>query len=1190
MYLKTLELTGFKSFPDKTVISFEPGITAIVGANGSGKSNISDAVRWVLGEMSPKSLRSSKMEDVIFNGTAKRRPANYAEVVITIDNSDSLMKIDYDEVSVARKLYRSGESEYFINKQKCRLKDVVELFLNTGIGREGYSIISQGRISEIISVKGSERRDIFEEAAGISRFRYRKTEANARLLQVNENSQRIQDILSEVEGRLPSLEKQSEKATKYMELAEEKKRLEIAFWAQRLRAIEKKENEVGAVFEKENAALEKLNDSLREVETGLDAVFVETQKKNLEVSSLTDAISADSNEKSEISGRLSVLENDVYHFSSQMESSAESKKQLAAREKEALDSRASLETELEKKTEESRLAVSRFEDSEKALARLAGEGEELAAEQDRLTEQAQRLEGLIQEKELSRMEKKGMELAQNRRLDQIAVQLEQRKQARAQRLAALDGAEASLKELEERQDGLLVEKRELRDALKALDAELEDADSKKRDADLRLAGVDQRRETLKRMERLLEGFSGSVKEVMNAFERGELSGIYGPVSRLITTDQRFVTAVETALGGGIQNVVVADDRAAKAAIKFLKRTRSGRATFLPLTTLRPNVADMSSVRHRGFLGNAAELVKYDKIYEPAVKFLLGRTAVAEDIESAAEIAASRNYGLRVVTLDGQIVNAGGSFTGGQTLKSAGMLSRNADIKRLDEEYEKIKKDCERLAASYRDASGRREKAAEKLRRADAQCDELREELVREENRVKMERELLADLQRGDEALAAETETLKAAGADQKELLNRLEEENTRLEREAKANSDELDANTGKIRALNAKREELLTENSRLAAAVASAEAAAGSAREAVERADAAAAEVRRSMEELNEGERTLQERIAQSKAQIGELSEELKRTEERIADSRAKLDGARIALADLEKQSFEQRARQKDLTLEKDRQTDAVTSLKIKLDQFANEKEGFITKLREEYELDRDSEEFLAVPSDEAERLGGEVRLIFLRKEIKKLGNVNLDSVQEYKETRERYDFLKKQFDDVVTSRDELQKLILNLEKTMREMFVDSFEKIRAGFKETFTALFGGGSADIVLTDPEDILNCGIEINVQPPGKLVKNLSLLSGGEQAFVAIALYFAILKVNPTPFCIFDEIESALDEANIYRYADYLRKNCDKTQFVVITHRRGTMEFADVLYGITMQEKGVSDFIRLDASAIGSVSSDG
>ena len=1185
MYLKTLELSGFKSFPDKTVISFEPGITAIVGANGSGKSNISDAVRWVLGEMSPKSLRSGKMEDVIFNGTAKRRPSSCAEVVITIDNSDSMMKIDYDEVSVSRKLYRSGESEYCINKKKCRLKDVVDLFLNTGIGREGYSIIGQGKISEIISVKGSERRDIFEEAAGISRFRYRKTEANNKLVQVSENSQRIGDILAEVESRLPSLEKQSEKAKRYLELAEEKRRLEVAFWAQRIGVIEQKEALVGKDFAAENAGLERVNGELAEAEAKLDGIYLETQKRSLEGSVLTDEVSAAANERSEISGQLSVLENDVFHFRAQIEGAGENDRQLALAAEQLRRERGELEKRLADRGKTAEEARAAFAGSEEGLKELGEEGERLSGKQDELTENAHRLEELIREKELSRTESRSMSLARTERLGQIDRELEKRRLDREDREKALADAERALDALEDEKDSLIAEKRELSLGRQAAEARLDDADAKKREADLEEARVRQRRDTLGRMEKLLEGFSGSVKEVMNAFERGELGGICGPVSRLISTEGEYVTAIETALGGGIQNIVTENERAAKEAIAFLKRTRSGRATFLPLTTLRPNEADFSSLRHRGFVGSAAELVKYEKKFAPAVKFLLGRTAVADNIDSAAEIAASRSYGLRVVTLDGQLVNAGGSFTGGQTLNKTGILSRSADIKKLDVELDAASKRREAADREYRAACAERDGFTEKLRRIEGKLEELRERISAENSRADVCRELIDGLRMADEALNAELGALRAAGVDEKKLLEKLAEENTRLEREARENDALLAENTARIRELGARREALLAENVRLAGELARQDEALKAASDALEAHAEREEENRQRQRELSLGTERLKERVDEALARSETLKCELERAEREIEQKKAQLEANREKLAQLEKETFSGRARQKELNADRDRRNEVCTELRIKLDQLGGEKRTILSKLAEEYELDRESEELKNVPEGEAERLGGEVRLIWLRKEIRKLGSVNVDAVEEYAATKERYDFLKKQYDDVVTSKDELQKLILSLEKTMREMFVASFDRIRSCFKETFTALFGGGSADIVLTDSDDILNCGIEINVQPPGKLVKNLSLLSGGEQAFVAIALYFAILKVNPTPFCIFDEIESALDEANIYRYADYLKKNCDKTQFVVITHRRGTMEFADVLYGITMQEKGVSDFIRLDAAAIGS-----
>lgn len=1183
MYLKTLELQGFKSFPDKTVISFEPGITAIVGANGSGKSNISDAVRWVLGEMSPKSLRSGKMEDVIFNGTAKRKPSNFAEVILTIDNSDQLMKIDYDEVSVSRRLYRSGESEYTINKQKSRLKDVVDLFLNTGIGREGYSIISQGRISEILSVKGSDRRDIFEEAAGISRFRYRKTEANNKLAQIGENAQRIGDILAEVEGRLPALARQSEKAVKYLELAEEKRKLEIAFWAQRLKIVEKKEEELGAKLTEESAVLRGIQDALVALETKLDQVYVQSQKENVLAAQLTDRISAQANEKSELSGRLSVLENDIFHFNARLEESQKAQQQQQSEALAALQEKEALEQSLQQQQQQCQEALTRLDESGAALNRLSARLNDLLYRQDQLLSEKERLEALVSQQEMSRMEKKGFGQARIQRLGQLDRELEERRLSGEKKRQELALAQKEAKRLSDELDDLLNQRDDLRAVQTELSSRLNEADNQKRDLDLQLLSLNQRMETLKRMERLLEGFSGSVKEVMNAFERGELKGIHGPVSRLIQTEDRYITAIETALGAGIQNVVVEDERAAKAAIEFLKRTRSGRATFLPLTTVKPNVTDLSSVRHPGLVGNAVELVKFEKKFAPAVEFLLGRTAVAESIDAATSIASSRNYSLRVVTLDGQLINAGGSFTGGQQLNKTGILSRGADRAKLEEEAASLQKKVDLADSEVKELVAQRDRNADKLRRLADRIDQSKSLLSRCESEVLVEEELLENLRLADEALLAEMQQLKEAGADQEALLERLHQEQERLRVEKEENDRQLTEAAAAIRQSNSQKEELITENTRLATEVAHCDALVLAAKKDLSAWEEAQKLQEQKTQSLIAEQEELNRRIADSREQIQADKECLQQAEIALEQSRKELEECRVRLALLEKDSFDERARQKELTLSKDKQNDVCTTLKIQLDGFTNEKEGLFAKLWEEYELGRDSEEFAGVPEGEAERLGGEIRLLFLRKEIKKLGNVNTDSVEEYKTTKERADFLRKQYDDIITSQTELEKLVLSLEKTMREMFLSSFEQIRSCFKEIFVQLFGGGSADIVLTDKDDILNCGIEINIQPPGKLVKSLTLLSGGEQAFVAIALYFAILKVNPTPFCIFDEIESALDEANIYRYADYLKRNCDKTQFVVITHRRGTMEFANVLYGITMQEKGVSDFIRLDTAAL-------
>ncbi len=1190
MYLKTLELQGFKSFPDKTVIEFDKGMTAIVGANGSGKSNISDAVRWVLGEMSAKSLRGSKMEDVIFNGSSKRKPASFAEVVMTIDNSDYLMKIDFDEVSVGRRLYRSGESEYYLNKKQVRLKDVVDLFLNTGIGREGYSVISQGKIAEIVSMKGNDRRELFEEAAGISRFRYRKQEATQKLLSVNDNALRINDILSEVQGRLPRLEAQSAKAKAYLAIAEEKKNLEMGIWAKRLGAIEAFSKSGAEQYEREDRELVALTDEIDKADRRIDALYVESQEKNLQSERIRTEATELAARESELAAALSVLENEIHHIELRREEALSQGEQVGEREKELLAQKEEIGAQMqaiqaemdgiEARVEENRLSQ---ETVACAYTALVDREEALLAQMDSFRESRAELsmewkagEGFVQ---AAADQKKELE----KRLSQGGGEDEAlREKLEALREAANRAAEE--KQAAEKDNGAV------QLALYHLGEEIEEENERLQKSRMEKMEAEQRRDTLLRMERLLEGFSDSVKEVMSAAQSGELSGICGPVSKLVTTREEYVLAMEAALGNGVQNLVVETDRNAKDAIAFLKNNRLGRATFLPLNTLCAGLYDVSAVHDEGFVGRASDLCQSEEKYRIIAEFLLGKTLVCRDIESASRVARAEKYGVRIVTLDGQIVHAGGSFTGGQAQNKTGVLSRSGDLARLKEtleaaekriaayrekietlentraEYREKAKVLEEKLSSLRLRAGEAQNAltleTERMDAAKSRVLQIEQELFQLDERVR-EKELRAV------TIRAELELLSV-----KEGENRIALESLRIEKEEKEKEREaLIITQGEILALRGQAQlrleqvaARLTENEQAIARLADSSL--------------------RKEEYLRE----LEEKKAQALLQIEKSSLEKESLHTEIENKHALIRTLQDRVTAAGEESAEIRAKQKEKQAEKERKMESFSRLSSRLAAAQKEKEGILRSLQEEYEITPDSEEFSSFETVDVDALGGEKRLQELRAGIRRIGPVNLESVQELEEAQARFAFLNEQYSDIAKSKEELEKLIFDLESTMREMFTDTFEKIRYTFRQIFTELFGGGNADIELTDKEDLLNCGVEIRVQPPGKVIKNLSLLSGGEQAFVAIALYMSLLRINPSPFCIFDEIESALDEANVRRFAEYIKKHNDKTQFIVITHRRGTMEQADTLYGITMQEKGVSDFIRLAVSESQRYASDG
>jgi len=1190
MYLKTLELQGFKSFPDKTVIEFDKGMTAIVGANGSGKSNISDAVRWVLGEMSAKSLRGNKMEDVIFNGSSRRKPAGFAEVVMTIDNSDYLMKIDYDEVSVGRRLYRSGESEYYLNKKQVRLKDVVDLFLNTGIGREGYSVISQGKIAEIISLKGNERRELFEEAAGISRFRYRKHEAGLKLQTVNDNALRINDVLSEVQSRLPRLEAQSAKAKTYLSLAEEKKTLELGIWSQRLVALEEWIQKGEAKYKEDDGALVALTDQIETQDRKIDALYVETQENNVKSEILRGEVSAHASRESDLSAELSVLENEIHHLEIRREEAVSEEEKSRDREDALLAEKNRIAGQMDVVRDE-------MDQIEKDLTQNRTLQDEWARCYTALVEQE---ESLLCEKDAvrARKEELSLRLKEDEGFSKAGVQQKLELEKRLSEESAQD--ENSLMKLDElrfrvEKIGLERKEKEVQNAKLQLDLyhlgeEAEEETQLLQARRLELLEDQQRRDTLLRMERLLEGFSDSVKEVMTASGQGKLQGVCGPVSKLISTEEETVLAIETALGGGVQHLVVEKEGHAKEAISFLKKNRLGRATFLPLDTLRASLYDTSRIHDEGFVDRADRLCRSEEKYRPAVEFLLGKTLICRDLESASRVAKGERFGVKIVTLDGQVIHAGGSFTGGQSQNKSGVLSRTGDLSRLKEKIEEGEKKIAQIRTRLEHLEERRTVLREQSKAQESALEEIRRTEGEAKNTLQLESERLTAAKIQSGRIAQEIGQLE-------ERISTLEKRAKEMQEEGKAlfqKEERLSQEMALLKEEKGKKEE---ERERLIVAQGEILALRGTAQLRLEQIAQRMTENEELFRRLEESGlqkdqllRQLEEKKEEALSSIRSIQAEREEIRQRISQKKEEIRLLQERVGFAGEETARIRNLQKEKLAEKEKRMEEFSKLASRLSAANKEKEEICHALWEEYELNSDSEAFLEAKNIDTDALGGKPHLQEIRGKIRRIGPVNLESVQELEEAKERFSFLNGQYSDIVKSKEELEKLISDLESTMRDMFTETFEQIRYTFRQIFVELFGGGSADIELTNKEDLLNCGVEIRVQPPGKVIKNLSLLSGGEQAFVAIALYMALLRINPSPFCIFDEIESALDEANVRRFAQYIKKHNDKTQFIVITHRRGTMEEADTLYGITMQEKGVSDFIRLDAAESGKFASDG
>ncbi|MEA5135517.1 MAG: chromosome segregation protein SMC [Candidatus Fimivivens sp.] len=1183
MRLKSLDIQGFKSFADRTTLDFNDGITAVIGPNGSGKSNIADAVRWVLGEQSTRTLRGGKMEDVIFGGTQARKALGVASVTLNIDNTDRAMAgMDCDEVAITRRLYRSGDSEYRINGAQVRLKDINELFMDTGLGRDGYSIIGQGRVAEIVSARSKERREIFEEAAGISKFRYRKTEAERRLSLAEENLLRLRDILAELDGRLAPLRQQSEKAQKFLELAGEKKQLEVSVWMHTLTQL----NTKAAALEDKLLLAQADFDMADSAVTGFEQAFAEEMERGRALMVAIETQRSEINRHTELSASFesqsAVLQNDISHHE---RSIAEVEAQIA----QAGRSQSEIEAGLEA--------------ARQSLAQRQQVLQELAAQKEALFQQ---LNALILEQQNCSSELNNMkirragafEAIESARLDSAAAatllgESAERIAAMSQAQSAREQAVADAKNEKHECEQLLVA---IDETILSLDNEakgyllkqgnrkqkVEELDKQLNDLRQKIGERRSRARLLSDMDKNMEGFGQSIKYIMNQARAGAVKGLHGPVSSLITVADEHTVAIETALGGAMQNIVADSEETGKRAIGLLQSAKAGRATFLPLTSVRGNRLDLRGVDTMyGFVGLACDLIRYDKQYDGVITSLLGRVVVAEDLDAAVTIAKKHGYRFRIVTLDGQVVNAGGAMTGGYTAKSAGILGRQGEIDRLNQQ-------CEALETQGKTIAERREAAAAELAAVEAELAAIAaRRRTCEEDKVRGTAELSAATIRLKEAERQVRET-----AAEREALTLRIEEMKQKSGSAKTLTETLSAELEQLQSdianASARSAELGTQRDALLGAQNE-----NATQTALCERDIAASnnEISRLTEQVGatralSGENT--QKIAQLRAQIEEAHAQITELGQKLEAGRATAQQAQALVAqtmrereESERHCAELRAKEREESARRDGLYREVVRLGEQRNAARGERDVLVAKLYDEYELTQSAAE------DIAERIediaAANRRLSELRGRIKSLGSVNVDAIEEYKEVATRHGELTRQLSDVERSKTELGKLINELTSQMCEIFTEKFEAINRNFGKTFRDLFEGGSASLSLTEPNDVLESGIEITVHPPGKLIKNLAALSGGEQAFVAIAIFFAILKVNPSPFCLMDEIEAALDDVNVSRFAAYLRTLTERTQFITITHRRGTMEEADVLYGVTMQEEGVSKLLMLNVSEI-------
>ena len=1179
MVFKELEIQGFKSFPDKVKITFDAGVTGVVGPNGSGKSNLSDAVRWVLGETSSRQLRAAgKMEDVIFGGTRRRSAMGFASVRLTLDNTGHTLDVDADEVTIGRKYYRSGDSEYTINGQVCRLRDVYELLLDTGIGRDGYSVIGQGRIAEIVAAKSSERREIFEEACGIAKYRYRKTEAERRLAAAGENLERLRDILGELESRVGPLEKESAKAQKFLELSEQRKTLEVTLWTDSVHRARDTVRQQVRDYETAQADYERFDGEAKAAEQEAEEIRMQAQQLTIAVERLNGDIRSITEQISGSDSRIAVLENDIL------------------RNEESI---ASLRSEIEAGEQDGAEADAALQRHRAVAAKMEAEGEKLAAEIDALNAELTKLADASNasgaRKDTLRAEI--TDLTAKRTEAQVAqAAAEAAEETARQRLPALEQAvqegtdqwETARQDLTDtiRYREMLTENEKqlanvrsgLELKLKNRKAALDEADTAEQRLGRELDAARQRLSVLRELEKNMDGYQNSVKAVMRAAGARRLRGIIGPVSAILKVEPGCEVAVETALGAALQNIVVENEAAAKAAIALLRSDNAGRATFLPLDTVQPGVF---RGRLSGTARLASSLVQADARYDNIVSNLLGRIIVVEDINEASRVARDNGFRSRVVTMDGQVINAGGSFTGGSVQRSAGLFTRKQEMEELRIRAAKLQKDC--LAAQ--------EKTDQCKEQVDALQAELTatasEQITAANDRVRAEAEqkrleaAAAQLETARNARRQEIDTLQAALADsrakaedaaklQAELTAKIDRRTAEMSRIAEGDDSFLTRQNALAQDLSAKRLEQVTRQKDAELAYSQIAALEQRARDAAARRTS-----------LEESVAALAARSDACRAEIADIRQTRADSQTTIAQKEAEIREAtqkRLARQQAETETLARARTAADSREEMSREMARLAERKAAAE---SEYDQTVAKLWDEYQLSVSQAEALCVEFDSLPALRAQVA--DLRGKIRALGSVNVSAIEEYKEVKARYDALVTQVTDVEESRNELSRMISKLSAQMREIFSDSFRAINENFGRVFAELFGGGEASLMLEDESDVLSSGIGIRVAPPGKVIKNLEALSGGEQALVAISIYFAILAVNPAPFCILDEIEAALDDANVVRFAQYLRRVSDKTQFIVITHRRGTMEAANVLYGVTMQEDGVSKLLKLDLEQV-------
>lgn len=1182
MILKTLEMQGFKSFPDKTELSFGRGITAVVGPNGSGKSNISDAVRWVLGETSTKNLRGSKMEDVIFGGTSTRKPVGFAQVRLTLDNSDKTLKDKGDTVTVSRRYYRSGESEYKIDGEIVRRRDIHELFMDTGLGADGYSIVGQGKIDSIISAKNEDRRELFEEAAGISRFRHKRTDAQRRLDQAQENLVRLLDILGELESRVGPLKAQSEKAAEFLKLSEEKKTLEIGVW---INKINKFTNELRKQEHKIDAANESYNiceNELKSIENDIEAALEETVKVNASIDEIRNTAAGYDEKALKKDGEASVIEANLEH-------NEETVKRLQNDIETVAKGNDSIDESIAQKRALIEQCDNKSQELRQQLETVTGETQKLLSSNEEFSKLSSQLNSTLASLTMKLSDyrvkltqaQSSMEEIESRKgdVDSAAAQLQSEIDAETQNKAK---SEKILSELQERIEentnavnGFTLKLKGKTDKAQQLKEQLEKATSA-------LSEKRSRAKMLSDLEKNMEGYSGAVKAVVRRSQSGALGGIHGVLSQLIQVENEYSTAVEVALGAAMQNVVTSTEADAKRAINYLKSNNLGRATFLPISNIKGRTLDEKDLdENLGFVAVASDLVECDAKYRQIISNLLSRVVIADDMDSAIGIAKEYKNRFKIVTLDGQVINPGGSMTGGSRAKGAGILSRSNMIEELLSQAKELEAQEQKLSAEYKSAFEEANRFAAQMQAAQADLMTAKEDLIRAEGEDKLIKDKLNTLNSRLADLASEKENAGSRIAMFKKDYEEAKAGAAEIQSQIDDTESEIERVSGDAKGTQEKREELRKKaeeiNLELVTLAKDSQAASLSIEELEFRKSTQSdrvSEIKNEIELINSKSEELKSQIEQIMAQAQSLRE-------KSAGSANEIDALIEKRNELDKRSSDLRMLEKAKGQEREKLSAEMVRLDERKIAMRKEYDELNDMLFEQYELTRREAEALNIQIENMEE--AKKRLHEIKVAIKKLGSINVGAIEEYKEVSERYEFLKGQIDDIEKSKSELSKIIDDLTSSMSEKFMTQFNRINDEFKKCFADFFGGGKGEIILDEPDNCLESPIEIKIQPPGKSVQNINLFSGGEKSLAALALLFSVLRVTPSPFCIYDEVEAALDDVNVERFAKYMRKMTDKTQFISITHRRGTMEEADVLYGVTMQEKGVSKLLELQSAEL-------